>query len=141
MTHALRLGFDLSASNTSTRQDGESALLDLLRRSGPVLVALVQCTPTDLYDDMCDLLLRAFRKPSSMQMLIEAVVEFEVETTLDEGLLFRGNSLTTRLLTTYAKQEGSPWLEVVLEELKTSFRDVIVGLVSLPESSSASHIS
>lgn len=137
------MGLDLSKplvpEVTHAQIDVHARLLELLRHSGPLIIALVHVTPTHLYDDMCDLLLKVFSKPASTEALLKHLIEFEVASTTVEGTLFRGNSLTTRLLTVYARREGLQWLmkslEILIDDVRqTTFYGFVSATFSLRHS-------
>lgn len=104
ITNVLQQGTEFEALSESFAQDRYEKLLDLIMEPDmSIAVALAGCAqPTDA-DIIASLLIHVFYGNGKALNLLDAVVDYEVASTESEGTLFRGNSMSTKMLISYAR--------------------------------------
>jgi neurofibromin 1 len=79
-------------------------------------------TGSDL-DEISMLLFRTFEAKGNLLSLMKVLIEKEVQQTNHESELFRANSITTRLLTLFAKTYGYNYVRNTLQPLITNLAE------------------
>jgi len=113
---------DLSEENKERMmKERYKKLIDLFTRPDlSIALALCEVAPVGDIDEIAQLILTIFRSNSRLTMkLIKMVVKKEVAKTESPENLFRRNSMATKLLTIFAKNEGSDYLKRTLQPYLT----------------------
>lgn len=77
--------------------------------------ALVEVCPATDLDDVASLLFTIFESRNQTLRLLKTVIEMEVYRTDSAANLFRRNSIATKLITVYAKTNGTDFLHKIFE--------------------------
>ncbi|KAJ3163262.1 Ras GTPase activating protein ira2 [Geranomyces michiganensis] len=107
-------------SKADMRSARHGKLLDLLTETIggiDIAVALGEVAGVGDVDDVAAILVAIFEDRGKSLDLIERVVQREVENTDTPANLFRRNSIATRLLTIYAKQQGQEYIRSTLRPI------------------------
>jgi len=108
-------------------KDGSSApkvYLDALTAPNLALaMAICDVTTGSDLDEISMLLFRTFEAKGNLLSLMKVLIEKEVQQTNHESELFRANSITTRLLTLFAKTYGYNYVRNTLQPLITNLAE------------------
>ncbi|KAJ3149812.1 Ras GTPase activating protein ira2 [Geranomyces variabilis] len=107
-------------SKADMRSARHGKLLELLTETTggiDIAVALGEVAGVGDVDDVAAILVAIFEDRGKSLDLIERVVQREVENTDTPANLFRRNSIATRLLTIYAKQQGQEYIRGTLRPI------------------------
>lgn len=111
----------LTSKNSSAAPKG---YFDALTSPNLALVmALCESCPPSEVDELTLLLYRVFEAKGTLLSLMKLLVEREVAQTNHESELFRANSITTRLLTIFAKTYGYNYVRATLQPLLASLAE------------------
>ncbi|KAG0187398.1 Ras GTPase activating protein ira2 [Apophysomyces sp. BC1034] len=121
MTNILNQGAEFETLSDTVVTDSYEKLVDML--VGPdfdILFALCDACPVSNMEDLTHVLLSCFGSRQKTLTLFKVVIEREVQNTESESELFRRTSITTRLLSSFAKHDGEEYLRSTLQPvLKT----------------------
>jgi len=109
---------DLSEENKEkVMKERYKKLIDMFTdRDLTLPLALCEVAPVGEIDDVAQVILNIFHSNRELTLsLIKTVVEKEIIKTESPANLFRRNSMATRLLTIFAKQQGNEYLKRTLQ--------------------------
>eukprot|EP01114_Cavostelium_apophysatum_P004552 TRINITY_DN1484_c0_g1_i2.p1 TRINITY_DN1484_c0_g1~~TRINITY_DN1484_c0_g1_i2.p1 ORF type:complete len:1402 (-),score=458.43 TRINITY_DN1484_c0_g1_i2:3446-7651(-) len=116
ITNILSQGTEFDNSEES--EDKYDKLLELLFDTDLALItSLIDAVPVGEADDVATLLVRIFEANDKLSLLMKAAIEHEVSTTAAPNTLFRRNSLSTKILSACAKENGSVYLKELISPL------------------------
>ncbi len=103
-------------------------LVDTLVDNMDFVIALCDACPGTDVDELTMSLLNIFDSRGLGFILLEALIKHEVEDTENEAELLRRNSVTTKMLSVYARWKGATYLkttlQTVIERLVDSVEDL-----------------
>lgn len=96
-------------------------LLQMIVNPDSILVrALCSEVPASESEFLSNVLLAIFQSFHSTDLLIQVVIATELDKTLHPGTLFRGNSLSSKVLTAYSRMVGTSYLKATLSGILES---------------------
>ncbi|KAI7901256.1 uncharacterized protein BX663DRAFT_515416 [Cokeromyces recurvatus] len=115
LTNILNQGTEFDTLAETVMTDRYEKLIDILVQDdlNIALTLCEVCASSDI-DDVANVLLACFASRNKTMVLLKAVIEKEVENTENETDLFRKTSIATRLLSVYAKNNGTDYVRSVL---------------------------
>ena len=116
MLHSGRFG-GLSTKRLSSTPKAYLAALAGTNSNLALAVAICEACPLNEVDDISSLLFRVFEAKGSLLALLRILTEREVAMTSHEPDLFRANSITTRMLTIFAKTYGYNYVRATIQPL------------------------
>ncbi|KAG0019213.1 Ras GTPase activating protein ira2 [Podila clonocystis] len=117
LTNILKQGTEFAVLSESAMEDRYEKLIDLIASPDLTLVlSLCNVCPVSEIDDLAIVLLNVFASRGLTMPLLKAVIVKEVRETA-ESELFRRNCMATRLLTVFAKINGTEYLKSTLQPL------------------------
>ena len=115
LTNILTQGAEFEGLADTYVADRYQKMLDLLFESDlSITLALCEACPASDLDDLAALLLTLFESRNQTTTLLKMLIEREVARTESAPNLFRRNSISTKLMTLYAKAHGAEYLNAVL---------------------------
>ena len=116
MLHSGRFG-GLATKRISSTPKAYLAVLAGTNSNLALAVSVCEACPLNEVDDISSLLFRAFEANGSLLALLRILTEREVGMTTHEPDLFRANSITTRMLTIFAKTYGYNYVRATIQPL------------------------
>ncbi|KAI9839685.1 MAG: Ras GTPase activating protein ira2 [Sclerophora amabilis] len=117
LKNILNEGGGLERLSESTINERYIALLQLFVDDLDLTVALCDSCPSSEVDEIAVVLLNMFHSRGMGLLFLKALIEHEVSATENESELLRRNSVATKVLTVYAKWNGSEYLRSTLQQL------------------------
>ncbi|KAI9026450.1 hypothetical protein CLU79DRAFT_741805 [Phycomyces nitens] len=115
LTNVLNQGTEFETLSETVMTDRYEKLIDMLVDYSPnIILSLCEACPASDIDNVVQALLVSFRSRNKTMVLLKALIEREVQTTASEVDLFRKSSVATRLLSIFAKMNGSEYVRSVL---------------------------
>ncbi|KAL0094889.1 hypothetical protein F4703DRAFT_1902562 [Phycomyces blakesleeanus] len=116
LTNVLNQGTEFETLSETVMTDRYEKLIDMLVEFSPnIVLSLCEACPASDIDNVVQALLVSFRSRNKTMLLLKALIEREVQTTVSEVDLFRKSSVATRLLSMFAKMNGSEYVRSVLK--------------------------
>ncbi|KAI8078788.1 uncharacterized protein BX664DRAFT_367193 [Halteromyces radiatus] len=116
LTNILKQGTKFETLGESVISDRYHKLVSLLFKFDyAVPKSLCQVCSASETDDVATSLLSSFASVKKSLVLLQMVTEIEVENTINETDLFRKTSIATKCLTSFAKANGSRYINQVLK--------------------------
>ncbi|CAH7670866.1 hypothetical protein BY996DRAFT_4641287 [Phakopsora pachyrhizi] len=101
-----------------SRHSGLDTVIDMICRPDLTLaLAMCKICGSSDFEELTDVILNVFDYRKGTIKFLKASIEREVADTDHESTVFRGNSLTTRLLTVFARAQGYDYLRNTLANL------------------------
>lgn len=86
----------------------------LLEKDLVIVTTIIDVLPSGSADALAASLLRLFEVQGQCEQLLKAVIAHEVDMTIEENRLFRGNTVATNIMTAYCRMTGTSFLKSVL---------------------------
>lgn len=124
ITNILQQGTRFGGLTSKSSSAAPKGYFDALTSPNLALVlALCEACPPSEVDELTLLLFRVFEAKGTLLSLMKVLVEREVAQTNHESELFRANSITTRLLTIFAKTYGYNYVRGTIHPLLASLAE------------------
>lgn len=118
ITNILQQGTRFGGLATKGGTSAPKAYFDALTAPNLALaMAICESCPPGEVDEISMMLFRVFESKGTLLSLMKVLIEREVAQTNHESELFRANSITTRLLTIFAKTYGYNYVRATLQPL------------------------
>ncbi|ORX62830.1 hypothetical protein DM01DRAFT_1403269 [Hesseltinella vesiculosa] len=118
LTNILNQGTEFENLAETVMTDRYEKLVDMLVESDlSISLSLCDVCPASDVDDVANALLASFASRGKTMVLLKAVIEKEVQRTESETELFRRTSIATRLLSAFAKKNGTEYVQSVLQPI------------------------
>ncbi|KAI8390971.1 uncharacterized protein BYT42DRAFT_508674 [Radiomyces spectabilis] len=116
LTNILNQGTEFETLAETVMTDRYEKLVDMLVDFDiNIVLSLCEVCPASDIDDVANALLACFESRDKSLVLLKAVIEKEVQSTDSESELFRRTTIATRLLSVFAKNNGSEYVQSVLQ--------------------------
>ncbi|KAL1897570.1 Ras GTPase activating protein ira2 [Ceratocystis pirilliformis] len=110
-------GTEFSNLSDTAVSEKHTQLLDILTSDVSLAVALSVVCPANEVDEMAISLLVVYEQRGKGFQLIEALISQEIDDTDSEAEILRRNCVATKLLSIYAKWQGSAYLKATLQKV------------------------
>ncbi|KAK4687682.1 neurofibromin 1, partial [Tremellales sp. Uapishka_1] len=118
LTNILQQGTRFNGLSATRSSSTPKLYLDCLTAPNLAFaLAICESVPPGEVDEISLLLFRVFEAHGSLLALLKVLIEKEVAQTNHESELFRANSITTRILTIFAKTYGYNYVRATLQPL------------------------
>ncbi|KAG0747979.1 hypothetical protein G6F62_000155 [Rhizopus arrhizus] len=115
LSNILNQGTEFETLAETVMTDRYEKLIDIIVYSDlNITISLCEICPSAKIDNVASVLLACYASRNKTMQLFKVVIQKEVETTDNETDLFRRTSIATRLLSAYAKEQGSEYMRAVL---------------------------
>ncbi|KAI9317519.1 hypothetical protein BX666DRAFT_2026794 [Dichotomocladium elegans] len=116
LTNILNQGTEFETLAESVMTDRYEKLIDMLVEADmEVAMALCDVCPSTDAGGVAETMLTAFESREKVFPLLKAAIRKEIESTEQEATLFRSTTMSTRLLSVFAKQVCGDFVRVTLE--------------------------
>ncbi|KAG8886533.1 Ras GTPase activating protein ira2 [Tulasnella sp. 331] len=116
----LQQGTNFVALKALDDLDRYSRLCEMVRAPDMLLaLAICETCPQNDVEDMISVILNIFDTRGTLVALLKALIDREVTQTMDEAGLFRRNSMSTRMLSAFARLHGYNYIRALLLPLIT----------------------
>ncbi|KAL5596495.1 uncharacterized protein BROUX77_007179 [Berkeleyomyces rouxiae] len=113
----LMQGTEFSNLSDTAVSEKHTQLLDILTSDVSLAVALSVVCPANEVDEMAISLLVVYEQRGKGFQLIEALISQEIEDTDSEAEILRRNCVATKMLSIYAKWQGSAYIKGTLQQV------------------------
>eukprot|EP01112_Ceratiomyxa_fruticulosa_P012268 TRINITY_DN3388_c0_g1_i1.p1 TRINITY_DN3388_c0_g1~~TRINITY_DN3388_c0_g1_i1.p1 ORF type:complete len:393 (+),score=83.23 TRINITY_DN3388_c0_g1_i1:233-1411(+) len=86
----------------------------LFKKKLQVIKLFFKALQTDVYDEVAKAMIILFDSVGDVMRLLRWGIQLEVGETIDAATLFRGTSMTTKLVSYFMKREGGEYLKAIL---------------------------